>query len=333
MDKRIHSFRRFVVRAFIGLMTVFPIGMLSSGSEPPDTDDVAMSSINVRGLDIVHDIMSVFVLPGESVLIHRRDSGIESIKFETSEGLVCSSDSNTQSWIWQAPDKPGLYPIYIHTELRTFTLQVFVIVPATEIRNGYLNGYPIGHYPKKPLKNLEAYNAPLGFIEVTRENENTLVSPHFRLKQFLCKDDAQYPKYVVLQEALLIKMESIFESLKAMGLAKKSLTVMSGFRTPAYNRSIGNVQYSQHVYGGAADIYIDESPKDDMMDDLNNDGVINFLDAQFLYNHIDHLSSTARYEILPGGLGAYEENEAHGPFVHIDVRGYQARWTYAGGGS
>ena len=30
----------------------------------------------------------------------------------------------------------------------------------------------------------------------------------------------------------------------------------------------GNVKYSQHVYGGAADIFIDENPKDEMMDDF-----------------------------------------------------------------
>ena len=30
----------------------------------------------------------------------------------------------------------------------------------------------------------------------------------------------------------------------------------------------GNVKYSRHVYGGAADIFIDENPKDEMMDDF-----------------------------------------------------------------
>ena len=32
-----------------------------------------------------------------------------------------------------------------------------------------------------------AYNRPRGFIEVTRENLGTWVSPHFRLAQFVCK--------------------------------------------------------------------------------------------------------------------------------------------------
>ena len=29
---------------------------------------------------------------------------------------------------------------------------------------------------------------------------------------------------------------------------------------------------------------------------------------------------------LVGGLSAYKANSAHGPFVHVDVRGRRARW-------
>jgi hypothetical protein len=30
---------------------------------------------------------------------------------------------------------------------------------------------------------------------------------------------------------------------------------------------------------------------------------------------------------LVGGCGVYPGNGAHGPFTHIDARGYRARWT------
>ena len=29
---------------------------------------------------------------------------------------------------------------------------------------------------------------------------------------------------------------------------------------------------------------------------------------------------------LVGGGGVYSDNGAHGPFLHVDVRGYKARW-------
>ena len=49
------------------------------------------------------------------------------------------------------------------------------------------NGYRIGAYPAKPLKGDAQYVPPPGFIEVTKENQDTKVSPHFVLKQFLGK--------------------------------------------------------------------------------------------------------------------------------------------------
>jgi uncharacterized protein YcbK (DUF882 family) len=33
-----------------------------------------------------------------------------------------------------------------------------------------------------------------------------------------------------------------------------------------------------------------------------------------------------RYPQLIGGIGIYKATDAHGPFVHIDVRGNRARW-------
>jgi len=32
------------------------------------------------------------------------------------------------------------------------------------------------------------------------------------------------------------------------------------------------------------------------------------------------------YQPFEGGLGLYKANAAPGPFVHVDVRGYPARW-------
>jgi hypothetical protein len=33
-----------------------------------------------------------------------------------------------------------------------------------------------------------------------------------------------------------------------------------------------------------------------------------------------------KYPELVGGCGVYIATSAHGPFVHIDARGYRARW-------
>lgn len=74
------------------------------------------------------------------------------------------------------------------------------------------------------------------------------------------------------------------------------------------------------------DIFIDQDPKDDMMDDLNKDGKIDYRDAAILYDIIDDMYGKPFYRTFVGGLARYEKTAAHGPFVHVDVRGFHARW-------
>ena len=129
----------------------------------------------------------------------------------------------------------------------------------------------------------------------------------------------------MVREALLLKLESLLERANQKGYHCTTLTVMSGFRTPHYNRSIGNVAYSRHQWGGAADVYIDVAPRDGNMDDLNGDGKIDQADAQILADLVEQLERERACTI--GGLGLYSANSSHGPFVHVDVRGFRARWN------
>jgi hypothetical protein len=62
------------------------------------------------------------------------------------------------------------------------------------------------------------------------------------------------------------------------------------------------------------------------MDDLNKDGKIDRRDADVLYEIIDKEYGKPYYERFIGGLGRYDWNDYHGPFVHVDVRGKRVRW-------
>lgn len=228
---------------------------------------------------------------------------------------------------WRTPAQPGYLPITLvqrATNAR-IELQIFVMVPATEIKQGKLKGYRIGDYP--PARNgLQSYAAPIGYIEVQANMRDLKISPHFTLGQFLCKQASGYPKFVVLRPRLLQKLELLLQDINAQGIATDSLVVMSGYRTPYYNRAIGNVSASRHLYGGAADVYVDVAPKDGVMDDLNGDGKVNLQDATYLYQRADSLVKRTGRKDLVGGVGRYNSNSAHGPFVHVDVRGSRARW-------
>jgi hypothetical protein len=268
------------------------------------------------------------MLPGETVDIRIEKPQPGGRYFFTAppdhEGTLVPRDGLA----WTAPEESGLYQRRITRSGSndSIELNIFVLVPFNRIQGGKLNGYEIGAYPSIPLQGLAIYRPPRGFIEVTAGNRNTRVSPHFRLEQFLCKQAGAYPKYLALEERLLLKLELILERANAAGHRSDTFHVMSGYRTPFYNAAIGNVRYSRHVWGGAADIFIDESPRDGMMDDLNRDGRIDYRDAAVLYDLIDEMYGKPFYQPFVGGLGRYKKTSAHGPFVHVDVRGFRARW-------
>jgi hypothetical protein len=199
------------------------------------------------------------------------------------------------------------------------------MVPENELTGGRLNGYRIGTYPRVPLRGDSMYVRPAGFVEVTEENRDLRVSPRFRLKHFETKQGGGFPRYVVLQRKLLTKLELLVDALVKRGYPVRSLHVMSGYRTPSYNRAIGNVKYSRHVFGDASDVFVDEDG-DGWMDDLNGDGRVTRADARVLYQIVDSLDNEIRTRRLLGGAGLYGPASHRGPFVHIDTRGHVARW-------
>jgi len=278
--------------------------------------------VTVNDLDIPYRVFAVYALPGESLRL--AVAGAASMTLSDPSGATPVSGSRHD---WTAPGNPGLYPIEIAANDDRIRLNVLVMTPAKQVENERLNGFRIGAYPAKPLRGDPIYLPPDGFIELNENTRDAELSPHFRLSQFPSKQaPVRLPKYLVLREQLLIKLELLLEEVNRRGVAADSLTIMSGYRTPWYNKAIGNVPYSRHVYGGAADVYVDVSPRDDNMDDLNGDGRIDYVDAQLLYRWANALFRKPEHRSLAGGLGVYRRNAAHGPFLHIDARGQRARW-------
>lgn len=271
----------------------------------------------MRSLPLACAALALFAAPPKErrVVFHAPLSTLTALP-----GERMTLEALDRTWTWTAPLEPGFYPIdVVSTDSRdSIRIQAFVLVPSTRMKGEYLNGYRIGRYPDHALRGLAIYQPPVGFIEVTRENENTFVSPHFQLKQFICRQSSSYPKYIVLNEGLVQRLEELLALANQSGYRAGTFHVMSGYRTPAYNRSIGNVVYSRHTFGSAADIFIDENG-DGRMDDLNRDGRSDGRDADVLYRLFEETQSV-------GGMGKYEPTRAHGPFVHVDLRDRRARW-------
>ncbi len=228
------------------------------------------------------------------------------------------------------PEVPGVWKLVLRAGSALRPVSNFAVItrrPLSARRNGRVGLYFIGSWPTERSPR-EGYVTPSGLIEVTPENQDTRVSEHFRLRDFLTKGQADvWPKYLVLDMRLVDKLELVLADLRSQGVDVSGVRVMSGFRTPQYNATggstAGRASLSRHMYGDAADVYIDVDG-DGWMDDINGDGRVDTGDARFMAAAAERVER--KYPTLIGGIGIYSAGPGHGPFVHIDTRGYRARW-------
>ena len=206
------------------------------------------------------------------------------------------------------------------------------VIPFDAKRGGTIGEYHVGFWPAElHAVHSEAYDNPVGFVEVTAQNADVQLSDHFKLGDFVTHDGAPFPKYIVLREALLDKLELVLADLERHGVSTQHVEVLSGFRTPSYNFALGDAsgraRESRHQYGDAVDMIID-AHGDGRMDDLNHDGRVDVEDVRVIEAAVDRVEQA--HPELAGGLGLYREMGPSGPFAHIDVRGTRARWGTVG---
>lgn len=121
------------------------------------------------------------------------------------------------------------------------------------------------------------------------------LTENFSLPEFASKDGAAFPEDVKTNLAELAENLQVLRDHFA-----RSVTVTSGYRSPAHNVRIGGASDSFHVRGMAADLQIA--------------GVA----PRVVYNAIELLIKSGKMK--EGGLGLYSG------WVHYDIRGRKIRW-------
>ena len=125
------------------------------------------------------------------------------------------------------------------------------------------------------------------------------LTENFSLKEFRCKDGTDVP------EDLMDNVTELAENLQVLReYIGKPIVVISGYRSPKYNRKIGGARRSQHMSAKAADIIVSGMSPDEVKEaivQLIKDG-----------------------KMKKGGIGLYTT------FTHYDVRGRNARWYGTG---
>jgi len=133
----------------------------------------------------------------------------------------------------------------------------------------------------------------------TRQVSCNQLSKNFKKSEFKCRDGSEVP------DELMDNLKDLVENLQIIRDAiGKPIRIISGYRSPKYNRRIGGARKSQHMKAKAADM------------------VIRGMKPVEVHRIVTGLIKEGK--IKKGGVGLYKY------FVHYDVRGFNARWKGKG---
>ena len=320
-------FSHLFTKLILAMVLLCPTAGLADDFDPGWAPFVTTVSSLTTTKTILYREFALFFPPQEEVTLRVAEAQAGAYQLRIDGEL--QAESAPGGWLWRAPTTAGGHRAEIvHRDGRAMRIHLIVKKPLKAVRDGHINGYRIGHYPEASKTRPAIHQPPSGLIEVTEAMVDLPVSPHFTLGQFLCRQQPDHwPKYLVLQPALVEKLELLLAEVNQRGIRTDSLHVMSGYRTPWYNRSLGNVPFSRHVWGAAADIFVD-TIGDGRMDDLTGNGTSDVTEARILQRIVEETFADPPSPRLAGGLGLYGPRPHRGPFIHVDVRGKEARWEF-----
>jgi hypothetical protein len=308
---------------------------LATNAAPPAPYllDAALRRVVERGGYTGHSGQVRIILqePGEQVVLaDSLDEGVE-IEYVAADGDAVAGPGAALPGDSSPP--PGIWNVLLRARgaVRSVPdLAILSMVPLSEKRSGRIGQYIIGSWPWESggTPRSPAYRPPRGMVRVMPDQLDLPVSRHFRLGHFVTKGQENvWPKYVLISPLVLDKLELTIDELNRSGTRVERIGVISGFRTPNYNAGGGDPSgrgaLSRHMYGDAMDWFVDNDG-DGRMDDLNGDGRIDAEDGRVIVRAAERVE--ARYPDLVGGIGLYRPTGAHSGFVHLDTRGYRARW-------
>ena len=121
------------------------------------------------------------------------------------------------------------------------------------------------------------------------------LTKNFSLWEFRCKDGTDVP------DEYLENVKELAENLQVLrDYIDKPIHVISGYRSPKYNRKIGGARRSQHMTAKAGDLIVKGMTPDEVKDAI--------------------LQLIKEGKMKKGGVGLYTH------FTHYDVRGFNRRW-------
>ena len=121
------------------------------------------------------------------------------------------------------------------------------------------------------------------------------LAPGFRVREFRCRDGSDT---IMIDQTLAVLLQAIREHFN------KPITITSGYRTAAHNKSVGGAKSSQHLLGKAADIQVAGVSVEDV--------------AAYAESLMPDWGGVGRYPVKAGRTKGW---------VHVDTRAKKSRWT------
>lgn len=121
------------------------------------------------------------------------------------------------------------------------------------------------------------------------------LTENFSLHEFRCRDGSDVPN------EYMGNVRELAENLQVLrGKIGKPITVISGYRSPEYNKKIGGARRSQHMIANAGDLIVKDMTPDELKAEI--------------------VQLIKEGKMKKGGVGLYTH------FTHYDVRGFNRRW-------
>mgnify|MGYP001483527525 CR=1 FL=1 len=121
------------------------------------------------------------------------------------------------------------------------------------------------------------------------------LTENFSLHEFRCRDGSDVP------DEYMENVRELAENLQVLrDKIGKPITVISGYRSPEYNKKIDGARRSQHMLAKAGDLIVKGMTPDEVKAEI----------VQLIKDG----------KMKKGGVGLYTH------FTHYDVRGFNRRW-------
>ena len=121
------------------------------------------------------------------------------------------------------------------------------------------------------------------------------LAPGFRVRELRCRDGSDT---IMIDQTLAVLLQAIREHFN------KPITITSGYRTAAHNKSVGGAKSSQHLLGKAADIQVADTTVEAV--------------AAYAESLMPDWGGVGRYPVKAGRTKGW---------VHVDTRPNKSRWT------